>query len=186
MNRQKADHIGDCDICPEKEVVIAYGWSTRGNKHCRGCNNTRIRNRRHLQAKNFIRKSYRKGGQRKFPQRPLKRQVRKMVPKTTKAQKEKLSKDDQINAEIWKDRKHECFECGKGLHGAPVKGYFSHVIGKGARPDLRFVKKNIVLHCHPGGCHHQWETGDRESMPRTLQLFIRIGVEYPDNRYNRK
>lgn len=180
-------HIGDCHKCPAEGVPIPYGWKTRDNQHCRPCNYTRILNKRVQQAKNFLRKSYRKGGQRKFPQRPVKGQVRRMLPKSTKRQKEKMSEDARINAQIWRDRKHECFECGKGLHGEPVKGYFSHVIGKGARPDLRFVKRNIVLHCHPGGCHQIWETGKRrESMPKTLKLYNELCVEFKDNKFQRE
>jgi len=35
---QVMTHIGDCDFCPKKAVVIASGWTTRNRKACISCN----------------------------------------------------------------------------------------------------------------------------------------------------
>jgi hypothetical protein len=183
------DRIGDCHKCPATGVKITYGWSTRNNRHCHTCDCARIRNRNALRARNYLRKSYEKGGTRKSPPRPLKRIVRKANPEAgrimpTKAHAEDLRRDGRINREIWAERPHVCFECGKDLGKRPLKVYFSHCHGKGARPDLRHVKENIPLHCR--GCHNVWEFGAREFMPRTLELFNELSVKHKDNKYNRK
>jgi len=177
-----ADKIGECHKCGETAVRITHGWKTRANQHCTACNTARIRNRRLLQARNALRKGHAKGGDKKTP---IKR-LSKLSGKPTKAREDLLKMDAKMNREIWAERKHVCFECGKKLHERPLKGYFSHVHSKGARPDLRFVRENVVLHCFPGGCHAVWEFGAREFMPMTQKLFDEIAGKFPDNKNGRE
>jgi hypothetical protein len=181
------ERIGDCHKCPATGVPIPYGYSTRNNRHCTACNHARIRNRNALKARNGLRKSYRKGGERKSLQKPIKRKIPargKRGPKfkTTQAHRDNLAMDKAVNAQIWEERHHGCLECEKQIKTC-TKRNFSHVHSKGARPDLRHEKKNIAIHCY--SCHDTWEFGDRNTMPITLNLFIRLGVEFPDNRFGR-
>ncbi|MDX1629670.1 MAG: hypothetical protein R3345_13280 [Fulvivirga sp.] len=53
--------------------------------------------------------------------------------------------------EIWDERAHKCVICNDPLHFFNVC-YFAHVLGKGAYPELRMAKKNIVIMCFD---HHQ-------------------------------
>lgn len=183
-----ATHTGDCSKCPRRGVKITYRYTNPRHCLCDECDIARIRNRNALKARNKARKSYHKGGTRK----PLKRAPISKSP--TKARVSLLKEDERINRGIWRDRKHVCFECdsaippgidSKGQPTVPAKAVFSHVHSKGARPDLRHVKENIVLHC-PEPCHQTWEGGKRESMPRTSALFERLGEKYPDNKHGRE
>ena len=74
---------------------------------------------------------------------------------TTERQISKLKMDDVINKEIWAERPRICEECQSPLKTPPVKSYFSHLLSKGAHPELRHDKRNIVLHCRE--CHNKWE-----------------------------
>lgn len=81
-----------------------------------------------------------------------------------KAEKSLHEKDWDLNMEIWNTRPHVCVECGKPLDEhvkgeRPPKHYFSHLMGKGAHPELRYDPNNIVL--HHLRCHQLWEFGDR-------------------------
>lgn len=113
--------------------------------------------------------------------KPLKRTP--LSKKPTSRLQEAREEDKKLNEGIWAERKHECFEDGTPLRGNPLPIWFSHVHSKGARPDLRHNPRNIVLHCM--SCHHEWEFGNRENMPKTLKLFRELSVEYPDNDFNR-
>lgn len=186
-------HIGNCDCCPATDVRIAYGWSTL-KKLCCICNSARLRKAksakssvraagekkaRHIAAKQQKPIKPPKPKKPRLPKKPIKKKV-------TKSRRTNLEKDAILNKEIWKKRKHACYECLRPLDfpGFPEKRVFSHVHGKGAHPALRHVKLNVVLHCFD--CHDNWEGGKRETMPNTLQLFERIAVEFKDNRFNRK
>ncbi len=79
----------------------------------------------------------------------------KPLPKFTDRQKSRLALDDQVNKSIWESRPRICIECGEVLGPKPVKVYFSHLLSKGAHPELRHDPSNIVLHCRD--CHNKWE-----------------------------
>ena len=79
----------------------------------------------------------------------------KPLPKFTEKQKSRLASDDQVNKSIWESRPHLCVECNKDLGKKPFKMFFSHLLSKGAHPELRHDPSNIVLHCK--ACHNKWE-----------------------------
>lgn len=69
--------------------------------------------------------------------------------------------------DIWSERIQKfgrviCEECGKELGDTPTGFCVSHIISKGARPDLYFDKRNINILCPDH--HRQWEFGIRENM----------------------
>lgn len=170
---------GDCDKCPAENVPIPFGHSTRDNKHCINCNRTRLESIKRHRMDTRPRKVE------KVQYKPRKQRI-PVSSKPTDALRELRDRDDAVNKEIWATRKHVCFECGKWLAvNPPPKGYFSHCHSKGARPDLRFEPRNIPLHCPK--CHREWESGGRReiTMPKTLNLYNELAVEFPDNRYNR-
>jgi len=121
-----SNRIAICDGCGKEEKIVK-GWTTRAAKFCMNCKLKQDRDKK----KPFVSK------------------------KVTERQLSKYRMDDLINREIWHERKRECVECGSPLISPPVKSYFSHLLSKGAHPELRFDKENIVLHCR--GCHNKWE-----------------------------
>lgn len=62
--------------------------------------------------------------------------------------------------EIWDERNHYCTSCDKYLGEIPNICYFSHIIKKSQRRDLRLVKENVMLECFK--CHQIWEFGTKE------------------------
>lgn len=122
---KRQERIGHCDSCGSDDVNIGAGWTTRNNKKCVKC---------------MIAESRAKA-------RPVK--------KITDRQKVKFKDDSDLNAEIWATRPHVCEECQTPLPKKPVKTFFSHLLSKGAHPELRHDPDNIVLHCR--GCHNKWE-----------------------------
>ena len=167
-------HIGDCSGCGSPSVPIVYGWSTL-KRLCFICNSQRLRSAQKA-----------KGSVRAAKEKKVRQIARKSIfKKPTQRQKTKWALDGEVNREIWRDRKHVCYECETPIHGEPRKIYFSHVHSKGAREDLRHEKANIVLHCPP--CHRKWESAaGRENMPKTLQLFEKLSVQYKDNKFDRR
>lgn len=118
-----------------EERRIVFGWSTRNRKLCTKCNNQR---------------------------KPKKKSISKSVSKPLR---EKKAEDEKVNGYIWNSRKHQCIECLAPLPSPPKKHYFSHLLSKGAHPELRFSPKNIVLHCFV--CHQKWEFGGSRKEMRT-------------------
>lgn len=55
--------------------------------------------------------------------------------------------------EIWMERDHECYNCGKKLGPKPLTLYFDHILEKGVKKyeHLRHVKENICILCWD--CH---------------------------------
>ena len=73
----------------------------------------------------------------------------------------KVSKmDTEFFKEIWNERLHTCEITNQYLGDHYQADFFSHIITKAARPDLRHVKENIML-MHPD-VHREWESGPRE------------------------
>jgi len=70
-------------------------------------------------------------------------------------------KDLEFFMEIWSERDHYSEISGEPLYEfSPV--YFSHLVTKGSRPDLRHNKDNIVLMTFDE--HREWEFGDRDKL----------------------
>lgn len=57
-----------------------------------------------------------------------------------------MSKLKQLYREIWQERTHICAVCNYPIN-KPLAHVFSHVYSKGARPDLKYDKRNIQLWC---------------------------------------
>lgn len=164
---QRVEHIGDCDKCPSKNVRIDYGWTTRAGKHCTRCNIDRLRAAQKAKPKRL-----------RVPKEivryaPLKKPIsisKNPTPRLTAMRDE----DWVVGLEIWAERPHHCLECGTFLpedsDNLPHKIYFSHVLSKGAHPELRFDPMNIVLHCPR--CHRNWETSGKMTTMKTYALKL--------------
>lgn len=77
---------------------------------------------------------------------------------TIKPKFKKTTGEWEMFQEIWKEKPHRCENCRTNLGDRPKPVFFSHIITKGSRPDLRLHKDNIELLC--AKCHHKWEVGD--------------------------
>ena len=75
--------------------------------------------------------------------------------------KSKPSGELEVFKEIWDERHHVSELSGKPLGKFNVC-YFSHIISKGSRPDLRGSKENIMLMTFDE--HQLWEFGTKEQM----------------------
>lgn len=67
---------------------------------------------------------------------------------------------------IWQEREHKCYHCGRRLGNEPKAIYFSHILSRGAHPKLRCEPKNIVLACPK--CHRIYDFGDRNQLERQV------------------
>lgn len=79
--------------------------------------------------------------------------------------------------EIWRERPHFCTGCNKKLDHEAKAHYFSHIIPKGRRKDLKLEKDNIVLECIE--CHTLWETGSMEKKRKMLNFEHKL--KYVEN-----
>jgi hypothetical protein len=74
--------------------------------------------------------------------------------------------------EIWAERVHQCTHCKIKLEAPDNTGdfvkMFAHIKSKGAYPELRLEKGNIMIHCFE--CHRQYdqETKDRYEKRKNL------------------
>lgn len=73
-----------------------------------------------------------------------------------------MSKLKRLYKEIWDNRPHVCEVCNKDIPYM-VAHNFSHIHSKGARPDLKYDKRNIQIWCSSvqrkgRGCHELWST----------------------------
>jgi hypothetical protein len=75
--------------------------------------------------------------------------------------KPKPSGELELFKKIWSERPHVSEISGKPLGKFNVC-YFSHVISKGSRPDLRDLKENILLMTFEE--HQLWEFGTRQQI----------------------
>lgn len=62
---------------------------------------------------------------------------------------------------IWEHKPHHCEECLKPLHNYSAV-YCSHILTRGAHPNLSHDVRNINILCAQH--HNQYEFGDRENM----------------------
>ena len=77
--------------------------------------------------------------------------------------KNQIAADERFYQEIWDERPHYCEECGKFLGDELQKVFFSHILTKGAHPELRHEKRNINVLCSEH--HSAWEfSGKRNQM----------------------
>lgn len=62
---------------------------------------------------------------------------------------------------IWNNKPHYCEECYAPLREYSAV-YCSHILSRGAHPDIAWDARNINILCHRH--HEQWEVGNRKSM----------------------
>lgn len=159
------EHIGDCDKCGKTNVRIEHRWTSRADKHCGKCNRDRLRAAQKEKDKAKPRRRVIVQQKPLFKVSPI---SKKPSPRLTAMRDE----DWVVGLEIWAERPHHCLECGIFLpedsDNLPYKIYFSHVLSKGAHPELRFDPMNIVLHCPR--CHSFWETSGKMETMRTYAL----------------
>jgi 5-methylcytosine-specific restriction endonuclease McrA len=72
--------------------------------------------------------------------------------KETKWKKRKVTGEKALFEEVWNERPHTCEKCGEKLLEFNV-WYFHHIKSKGAHPELRLDKNNIMIIC--AKCHYQ-------------------------------
>ena len=81
-----------------------------------------------------------------------------------------INKDEELYEYIFETKTNVCEECGASLPGKfrDIEGnviarwQYSHILSKGAYPQLRHNKENINRLCFE--CHQKWEFGKREEM----------------------
>ena len=166
-------HYGNCNgkDCKKREnVMIVHGWTTRDGKLCAPCNFNRLR------AAKSIKVNKGTGRVKIVATAAPQRQI-PISQKPTDRLAEARDKDWEVNQKIWEERRHVCVEDGKWLAvDPPPKAYFSHVLGKGAHPELRHDPENIVLHCIQ--CHRKWETAGKEKREmETYKLKLAYMIE---------
>lgn len=76
--------------------------------------------------------------------------------------------------EIWSERDHYSEVSGEPL-GEFHPIFFSHLVTKGSRPDLRYNKENIMLMTVEE--HSKWEFGDRDKL-RKNKLWNKVFKRY--------
>jgi len=79
---------------------------------------------------------------------------------------------------IWENKNHYCEECLKPLPYYSAV-YISHILTRGAFPELGHDPRNINILCHRH--HDQWETGKRETMriyPNNMRIINFLKKEY--------
>ena len=75
--------------------------------------------------------------------------------------------------EIWSERPHECYNCGKNLGVRPLTLYFDHILEKGnpKYEHLRYEKENICLLC--------WDCHTNKSLiPKLVELRNKTKEKY--------
>ena len=80
--------------------------------------------------------------------------------------------DSKFFHQLWKSKPHFCENCSKDLGDDYNPVYFSHILSKGAYPNLRYYIDNINILCFK--CHQEWEFGKRKIMPIYTKNLSRI------------
>lgn len=79
---------------------------------------------------------------------------------------------------MWEYSPHRCEECLLPLRNY-WSGYISHIISRGAAPDMAHDPRNVNILCHR---HHSlWETGNRKTMriyQGNLKIIEKLMSEY--------
>lgn len=78
----------------------------------------------------------------------------------------------------WQHKKHICEETMKPLHQYSAS-YVSHILTKGAHPNMAFDPRNVNILCYE--MHNKWEFGNRESMriyPSNQLIIAQLREEY--------
>lgn len=84
---------------------------------------------------------------------------------------------------IWKHKKHYCEETMQPLRSYSAV-YCSHILTRGAYPDMAFDPRNINLLCFD--MHNKWENGNRKSMriyERNMKIIEQLKKEYEISKF---
>lgn len=68
--------------------------------------------------------------------------------------------EKNIFLELWNERPHICTNCMIHLGDEPIAHFFSHIISKKRKPELRLEKTNIRLLCFE--CHYSYDFQGKE------------------------
>jgi hypothetical protein len=87
--------------------------------------------------------------------------------------KEKFDSKAMIGVffDIWRKRKHVCFETGEPLGKEPLTTYFHHVLPKKLYPEYALAEWNIIL--VSATTHHQWDK-DQDRCPKIKKLYLEL------------
>jgi len=91
-----------------------------------------------------------------------------------------MGKELDMFIEIWKERPHYSEVSGEPLGSFNV-AYFSHLLSKGAFPEHRLNKDNIMLKTIEE--HMLWETSDREKL-RKIPKWEKVFERYDKLKFN--
>ena len=122
---------GICLECNQEKYIVKAFY-----KLCNDCNDKRLEAQKEQKPKQGLKKS------------------------SIKYKTRKPTGEGVLFEAIWNTRKHVCVSCDNSLGNDAKVSFFSHIIQKGKRNDLRLLDRNIVLECEP--CHHTWDFGTLE------------------------
>jgi len=77
-------------------------------------------------------------------------------------------RESDIFLEIWQEREHKCFVCGKPIY-QPIAANFAHILAKALNkfPLFKLQKSNIELMCYDlksPSCHFKWDNYPRSEL----------------------
>ncbi len=74
---------------------------------------------------------------------------------------------------LWKIRNHTCDNCLTYLGDEPCAQFFSHILGKGAHPELRLDPRNIQILCND--CHYAYDFQGKKA----FEDRRRVKIQFP-------
>ena len=110
----------------------------------------------------------------KLAKENLKKEAKYTKASNYKTKPRKITGEGDVFSRIWNSRLHNCEVCGRPLIRKKNEvGIFSHILSKGASPQMRLDEDFILLmgdslwpHC---GCHAKWE--NRTENMRNMEIW---------------
>lgn len=93
-------------------------------------------------------------------------------------QKERFKTDEDFYKFCWSVYPHYCEETGRPLLEYSAS-YISHILTRGAHPDMRYDPRNVNILCYQ--MHEKWEFGNRKEMriyERNQKIINQLKAEY--------
>lgn len=84
--------------------------------------------------------------------------------------------------EIWNERPHYSDVSGDYLGETPYAYYFSHVLSKGAYPELKFFKDNVVFMTLSE--HQLWEFKAQSDLPPSFDKIKDLAQKLKERKNN--
>lgn len=87
--------------------------------------------------------------------------------------------NDRFFRWVWSKKKHYCEETMRPLGDAFRAIFCSHILTRGANPDIAHDPRNINILC--ADMHHKWEEGNRREMriyPANVKIIELLKSEY--------